>query len=136
MPAWKTSVGSRSNCARKRSTISASYPLSTPSSATSPSGRGSGDEAELVVYRIAQESLTNAARHAETTQVDLTLERNGRRLILRVRDYGAGIDGTRPGSGIRGMRERALLIGADLSIAKVSGGGTEVWLSLPMTERV
>ena len=95
-----------------------------------------GDEAELVVYRVAQESLTNAARHAETTRVDLTLERNGRRLILRVRDYGAGIDGTRPGSGIRGMRERALLIGADLSIANVSGGGTEVWLSLPMTERV
>jgi len=95
-----------------------------------------GDEAELVVYRVAQESLTNAARHAESTRVDLTLERNGRRLILRVRDYGAGIDGTRPGSGIRGMRERALLIGADLSIANVSGGGTEVWLSLPMTERV
>ena len=95
-----------------------------------------GDEAELVVYRVAQESLTNAARHAETTRVDLTLERNGRSLILRVRDYGAGIDGTRPGSGIRGMRERALLIGADLSIANVSGGGTEVWLSLPMTERV
>jgi two-component system sensor histidine kinase UhpB len=94
-----------------------------------------GDEAELVVYRVAQESLTNAARHAESAKVDLTLERNGRRLILRVRDYGAGIDGTRPGSGIRGMRERALLIGADLSIANVSGGGTEVWLSLPMTER-
>jgi two-component system sensor histidine kinase UhpB len=95
-----------------------------------------GDEAELVVFRVAQESLTNAARHAETTRVDLTLERNGRRLILRVRDYGAGVDGTRPGGGIRGMRERALLIGADLSIANVSGGGTEVWLSLPMTERV
>jgi two-component system, NarL family, sensor histidine kinase UhpB len=95
-----------------------------------------GDEAELVVFRVAQESLTNAARHAETTRVDLTLERNGRRLLLRVRDYGAGIDGTRPGSGIRGMRERALLIGADLSIASVSSGGTEVRLALPMTERV
>ncbi len=95
-----------------------------------------GDDAELVVFRVAQESLTNAARHAETSRVDLTLERNGRRLILRVRDYGVGIDGRRPGSGIRGMRERALLIGADLSVANVPGGGTEVWLSLPMTERV
>jgi two-component system sensor histidine kinase UhpB len=95
-----------------------------------------GDEAELVVYRVAQESLTNAARHAETTRVDLTLERNGRRLVLRVRDYGAGLEGTRAGSGIRGMRERALLIGADLSITGVSSGGTEVRLSLPSPERV
>ena len=95
-----------------------------------------GDDAELVVFRVAQESLTNAARHAETTRVDLTLERNGRRLVLRVRDYGAGMDGARPGSGIRGMRERALLIGADLSITGVSSGGTEVRLSLPVTERV
>lgn len=94
-----------------------------------------GDEAELVVFRVAQESLTNAARHAQTTRVDLTLERDGRRIVLRVRDYGRGIDGTRPGSGIRGMRERALLIGADLSIAPAPGGGTEVSLALPWMER-
>jgi len=92
------------------------------------------DDAELVVFRVAQESLTNAARHAETSRVDLSLERNGRRLVLRVRDYGRGIDGTRPGSGIRGMRERALLIGADLSIATVPGGGTEVSLALPLMD--
>ena len=93
------------------------------------------DDAELVVFRVAQESLTNAARHAETTRVDLSLERNGRSIVLRVRDYGGGIDGTRPGSGIRGMRERALLIGADLSIATVAGGGTEVSLALPLMDR-
>jgi two-component system, NarL family, sensor histidine kinase UhpB len=90
-----------------------------------------GAEAELVVFRVAQESLTNAARHAESTRVDLTLERHMRRIVLNVRDYGRGIDGTRPGSGIRGMRERALLIGADLSITTAPGGGTEVSLSLP-----
>jgi two-component system sensor histidine kinase UhpB len=94
-----------------------------------------GDEAELVVFRVAQESLTNAARHAETTRVDLTLERTGRRIVLRVRDYGRGLDGTHPGGGIRGMRERALLIGADLSIAPAPGGGTEVSLTLPLMER-
>jgi two-component system, NarL family, sensor histidine kinase UhpB len=94
-----------------------------------------GDEAELVVFRVAQESLTNAARHADSTRVDLTLERNGRRIVLHVRDYGRGIDGIRPGSGIRGMRERALLIGADLSIANAPGGGTDVSLSLPVAER-
>jgi two-component system, NarL family, sensor histidine kinase UhpB len=94
-----------------------------------------GDEAELVVFRVAQESLTNAARHAQTDRVDLTLERDGRRVVLRVRDYGRGIDGARPGSGIRGMRERAMLIGADLSIATAPGGGTEVSLALPVLER-
>jgi two-component system sensor histidine kinase UhpB len=95
-----------------------------------------GDEAELVVFRVAQESLTNAARHARTTRVDLTLERRARRIVLRVRDYGRGVDGTRPGSGIRGMRERALLIGAELSIGTAPGGrGTEVVLGLPLRER-
>jgi two-component system sensor histidine kinase UhpB len=93
-----------------------------------------GGEAELVLFRVAQESLTNAARHAESTRVDLTLEQNGRTVILRVRDYGRGIDGIRPGSGIRGMRERALLIGADLSITTAQGGGTDVSLSLPLME--
>lgn len=93
-----------------------------------------GDEGELVLFRVAQESLTNAARHAQTTRVDLTLERDGRRVVLHVRDYGRGIDGIRPGSGIRGMRERALLIGGNLSIANAPGGGTEVSLSVPVGE--
>jgi two-component system sensor histidine kinase UhpB len=95
-----------------------------------------GDEGELVVFRIAQESLTNAARHAGTTRVDLSLERRAHKMVLRVRDYGRGIDGTRPGSGMRGMRERALLIGAELSIGTAPGGrGTEVVLALPLRER-
>ena len=93
-----------------------------------------GDEAELVLFRVAQESLTNAARHAGNTRVDLTLERTGRKIVLHVRDYGRGIDGILPGSGIRGMRERALLIGANLSIANAQGGGTDVSLTLQMRE--
>jgi two-component system, NarL family, sensor histidine kinase UhpB len=93
------------------------------------------DEAELVLFRIAQESLTNAVRHGGSERVDLTLERRARKLVLRVRDYGRGIDGTHPGSGIRGMRERALLIGADLSIGTAPGArGTEVELALPLRE--
>ena len=93
-----------------------------------------GDEAELVLFRVAQESLANAARHAETPRIDLTLERSGGRIVLHIRDYGRGIDGIRAGSGIRGMRERALLIGADLSISSAPGGGTDVFLVLPLTE--
>jgi two-component system, NarL family, sensor histidine kinase UhpB len=93
-----------------------------------------GDEAELVVFRVAQESLTNAARHAEATRVDLTLERYRSAIVLHVRDYGRGIDGSHAGSGIRGMRERALLIGGELTISDAVGGGTEVSLSLPVLE--
>ena len=93
-----------------------------------------GDEAELVIFRVAQESLTNAARHAGATHVDLTLERNESGIMLQVRDYGSGLDGTRPGSGIRGMRERAMLIGAEFSIVSIPGGGTEVTLELPPTD--
>jgi two-component system sensor histidine kinase UhpB len=90
-----------------------------------------GDEAELVVFRVAQESLTNVARHAGSPRVDLALEGSERRIALRVRDYGRGIDGKHAGAGIRGMRERALLIGAELSIGPARGGGTEVSLRLP-----
>lgn len=91
-----------------------------------------GKEDELVLFRVAQESLTNAARHAQSSRIDLILEETGAGIVLRVRDYGVGVDGTSPGAGIRGMRERALLVGADLSIASAVGGGTEVTLALPL----
>jgi two-component system, NarL family, sensor histidine kinase UhpB len=89
-------------------------------------------EAELVLFRVAQESLTNAARHADTPHVALTLTQEGEAIVLAVRDYGRGIDGLHAGSGIRGMRERALLIGADLSIRRAPGGGTLVTLRVPV----
>jgi two-component system, NarL family, sensor histidine kinase UhpB len=90
-----------------------------------------GDEAELVVFRVAQESLTNAARHAGS-RVDVSVDHDPGRFVLRVRDYGPGMNGARPGSGIRGMRERALLIGADFTIEPVPLGGTQVTLELPL----
>jgi two-component system sensor histidine kinase UhpB len=87
-------------------------------------------EAELVVYRIAQESLTNAARHSGASRIELRLERDGQRLVrLRVSDDGAGLNGSATnGGGIRGMRERALAIGADLRVEQRAGGGTRVTL--------
>ena len=90
-----------------------------------------GKEDELVLFRVAQEGLTNAARHAETSRVDLSLEETSAGIVLQVRDYGVGLDGS-AGAGIRGMRERALLVGADLAIRPATGGGTEVTLSLPL----
>ncbi|MEU5868930.1 MULTISPECIES: histidine kinase [unclassified Nonomuraea] len=87
-------------------------------------------EVELVLYRIAQESLTNVARHAEATRATLTLTPDGGDLVLRVADNGRGGIGE-PGAGIRGMHERALLIGARLSVHSPPGGGTEIVLTVP-----
>jgi len=91
-------------------------------------------EQELVVYRIAQEALTNVARHANAAQVRLDLERADEHVVLMVRDDGRGLppDAFRSSEGIRGMRERAMLIGAQLTIAEAPSGGTEVRLSIPL----
>ena len=90
-------------------------------------------EQSLAVYRIAQESLTNAARHAHANEVELTVERRDGHLALRIRDDGTGFDpGAEPGTGLAGMRERALLIHARLSIEPTRPQGTEVRLELPL----
>jgi two-component system, NarL family, sensor histidine kinase UhpB len=91
-------------------------------------------EQELVVYRIAQEALTNVARHADATEVQLRLERIDERVILTVRDDGRGLPpgAFRSSQGIRGMRERAMLIGARLAIVEPPDGGTEVQLAIPL----
>jgi two-component system sensor histidine kinase UhpB len=92
------------------------------------------DDQELVVYRVAQEALTNVARHASATRVELRLEHERERAVLSVRDDGRGLaPGTLPSSGgIRGMRERAMLIGAQLEIDSGHGRGTEIKLSIPL----
>ncbi|MFE7765327.1 histidine kinase [Streptomyces sp. NPDC057438] len=92
-------------------------------------------DTELVVYRVAQESLTNAARHSGARIVDLTLQQGPAGIELRVRDDGRGLDGLTEGAGIRGMRERALLIGADLALRPGPDGGTEIHLTIPMPHR-
>jgi two-component system, NarL family, sensor histidine kinase UhpB len=91
-------------------------------------------EHELVVYRIAQEALTNVARHADATAVQLSLHRSDEQITLTVRDDGRGFDpsGVPSTHGIRGMRERAMLIGAQLTIDGPPAGGTEVQLSIPL----
>jgi two-component system, NarL family, sensor histidine kinase UhpB len=89
-------------------------------------------EAELVVYRVAQEALTNVARHAETDRAELTLATSNGRLTLIVSDEGRGLgDDHADGTGVRGMRERAALIGAELQITRdPSTGGTRVRLDI------
>jgi two-component system, NarL family, sensor histidine kinase UhpB len=91
-----------------------------------------GLETELVVYRVAQEGLTNAARHADASAVRLSLAAGVDRLSMRLVDNGRGLNGAAPGSGIRGMRERAMLVGAELEITSTPGGGTELRLEVPL----
>lgn len=80
------------------------------------------------LFRIAQEALTNVAKHARATQVTLTLERDGGELTLSVCDNGCGIDpAARPrphAFGLRGMHERASALGGVLSLSPAPGGGT------------
>jgi two-component system sensor histidine kinase UhpB len=90
-------------------------------------------EVELVLYRIAQEALTNVARHAHATRVDLSLTSTTKGLTLLILDDGQGGD-IREGAGIRGMRERALLIGAELTVHARPGSGTDVRLVVPYGE--
>jgi two-component system sensor histidine kinase UhpB len=93
------------------------------------------EEQELVIYRVAQEAMTNVARHAEATQVHLRLCSADDRLVLTVSDDGRGLpdEAAASSQGIRGMRERAMLVGATLAIDSGPGRGTMVELSIPLS---
>jgi len=89
---------------------------------------------ELVVYRVAQEALTNVARHSGAQQASVTLARTGAGdVTLTVRDDGCGFDAAAHarGTGLRGMHERAVLIGASMDVESRPGHGTTVRLRLP-----
>jgi two-component system sensor histidine kinase UhpB len=93
-------------------------------------------DAELVVYRVAQEALTNVVRHAHSDAADVEMTARDGEVELLVRDAGVGVgEHTAEDSsgGIRGMRERALLIGARLEVVSADGGGTEIRLHIPAT---
>src|SRR4249919_233415 len=89
-------------------------------------------QVELAVYRIAQEALTNAARHAQCGTVRVSLGPGGDDIVLRVSDDGVGMNGSFPGGGMRGMRERAVAVGATLETRPGAGGGTEVSMRIPV----
>lgn len=93
-----------------------------------------GDDQQLVVYRVAQEALNNAARHSEAQRVEVRLRREASGgVVLEVSDDGRGFafDESQRGLGIGGMRERALLVGAELTIESRPGAGTTVRLTVP-----
>jgi two-component system sensor histidine kinase UhpB len=93
-----------------------------------------GDDAQLVVYRVAQEALSNAARHSGGSGVSVELRRRSDGGVeLEAADNGRGFafDESESGLGIAGMRERALLVGGELSIESRPDHGTTVHLTVP-----
>ena len=91
-------------------------------------------EAQLVVYRVAQEALSNAGQHAGAENVRVLLARVDGATVLTVSDDGRGFtfDQTSRGLGLGGMRERALLVGGELKIESRPQVGTRVRLSVPI----
>jgi len=87
-----------------------------------------------VLYRVVQEALTNIGRHAEAEHAELRVERVDDRVRAVVRDDGRGIAGPPPDDGgIRGMRERALLVRGTVRLRSAPRQGTEVVLDIPVT---
>lgn len=88
-------------------------------------------EAELVIYRVAQEGLTNVLRHAGASEAVVVLRGGPQGVSLRVGDDGRGLDGAEPGAGFQGMRERALLVRARIEFRSKPEGGAEIRLDVP-----
>jgi PAS domain S-box-containing protein len=98
-----------------------------------------GDETETALFRILQEALTNVGRHSGATTVSVILERGSGQLRLIVEDNGRGLPGGTPeacgeceGFGLRGMRERALLLGGSLVVESLPGSGTTLYVEVPV----
>jgi signal transduction histidine kinase len=93
-------------------------------------------ECEQTLYRAVQETLENAVRHAHAAHVTVMIERTAAKLMLQVRDDGAGFDPARTSPerfGLRGLRERAHTNGGDLQVISTPGQGTTVRMELPLT---
>ena len=88
-------------------------------------------EKELVIYRVAQEALTNVLRHAAATEVVVELRRDEQSVVLEVVDNGRGLPADATERGMRGMRERATVIDAELEVRARAEGGTSVLLNVP-----
>jgi two-component system sensor histidine kinase UhpB len=98
-------------------------------------------EVELVLYRVAQEAMTNVAKHAGATRVWIDLDRDADDVTLSVRDNGRGFDPAIAresderglGLGLFGMEERVSLVGGTFSIWPRQGGGTEIFAFIPLS---
>jgi signal transduction histidine kinase len=97
-------------------------------------------EIQTTCFRIAQEAITNAVRHANATRIDVDLGRENGNFRLQVRDDGRGFDAESAqaqtvGLGLIGIKERATLVGGRAKIISTPNKGTTIEVSLPLTFR-
>ncbi|NKI72527.1 diguanylate cyclase [Collimonas pratensis] len=95
------------------------------------------DARATTIFRIAQESLTNISRHAQASQVEISLDRKEQHYLLEVRDNGRGFDASaqkKKSFGLIGIRERALMLGGEVAVFSLPGVGTTIRVSIPITD--
>ena len=97
-----------------------------------------GDQISTTVFRIFQEALTNIARHAEATRVDVSLSKTKTEILLIVKDNGKGISkdelNSKKSLGLVGIREKAHALGGEVEISGSKGAGTKVLLVVPLND--
>ncbi len=95
---------------------------------------------ETVLFRVAQEAITNVSRHADTTVVDISLQFEPNMVIIKVRDQGKGFDAEKirlspPGWGLAGMQERVESVSGEFKIYSTPGEGTLIEVKIPLDKR-
>lgn len=100
-------------------------------------GRDPGGDEERLVYRLVQEALTNALKHASASRVEVSVREAGDGIEIAIRDDGGGFDPeeSTSGRGLTGMRERIELLGGRIEVGSKPGAGTEIRASVPLPSR-
>ena len=95
-----------------------------------------GEDAGLVLYRVAQEALTNVVRHSGATHCRVRIETHAQSLTLHIEDDGCGLvpEGAPHGSGLLGIAERLDMVGGHLALASASPTGLRLQITLPLTD--
>ncbi len=94
---------------------------------------------EMIILRIVQETLQNAARHSQVQQAEVAVEQRGDQLLLTISDAGVGFDPAQVKTtryGLTGMKERARLLGGVTQIDSQPGNGTRIQVTLPLAEAI
>jgi signal transduction histidine kinase len=87
---------------------------------------------EVAAYYVASEALTNAAKHAHASAVEIAVEADGRWLVLKIRDDGIGGADPSRGSGLIGLRDRVQALGGEFEVRSEAGRGTELIARIPV----
>jgi two-component system sensor histidine kinase UhpB len=97
-----------------------------------------GPSVTLAIYRVVQEGLINALRHAQPSRVDVSVQSDAKRMLVTITDDGVGLpaDWSRPGHfGLRGLAERIAHLGGQLNVGNADSRGVRLTADIPLTDR-